>query len=720
MKQIISIKYFPFYFFLLFLLINTLYGQTTKRMVYTPIIKEVELRIDTLSYSYLKDTINYKGRIYLPIVFGNDEEVCEVHIFTNPTLQIESLRLLPSADYDIIDTLLHFNYDYYRTKIRFRNLSKSNFVSLIFGHKKEENTVETFTEIDLMPYSPTVAELYIKDNEIYVGEEKTFELTTNHIDNIVANGLWKKSEQMDYRVTRTGNRLQLHVVPKILGRNSFYFEIQTRKPFLGAHRQPTYTLPVIAQNFEVKSGRLAFLDIAQKDVTLDEDTRKEGIEVRISNHRHLKLNTTYRLEAQEERGGALIAELYTKTLLSNDEVLCLLRAYEYHRRTDGYLFIKAGDEAKFITNISISPRTKIRKLSILRSGAEWTTDNTIYPDETIEVRLEGDALNKGAFKFEGLISLLTDTLIRSENMQNFKLKVPLNITNRRVEIYDHEERTGVSLMVKEYQQPRPFNFIALNYGEGTFPVSGILKPILYDKPIKDINIQLLPNNIEGDTKLLFGKQYISIDVKVTNQRRELLDFRQINKIVVCPGEISPRYESYNNKDCQKTPISLNSIISPKTIDLDEWSKIELTFKHIPENYTTEGYQQKVEIYLERHSIFDVDVSFPAGLLVQRFKKDGFDPLGGVSFAAIAQFKFYQPNRIQRLRPYRVGIGTIAMNAFNLSSTATGRDLGIVALGSVFPTRKETRLSFPLYAGIGYFISAQDWFVMLGPGIRVSL
>ena len=44
----------------------------------------------------------------------------------------------------------------------------------------------------------------------------------------------------------------------------------------------------------------------------------------------------------------------------------------------------------------------------------------------------------------------------------------------------------------------------------------------------------------------------------------------------------------------------------------------------------------------------------------------------------------------------------------------------VITGSVYPTRKDVKLSFPLYVGGGYFLGSKKGFILLGPGIRISL
>jgi hypothetical protein len=47
-------------------------------------------------------------------------------------------------------------------------------------------------------------------------------------------------------------------------------------------------------------------------------------------------------------------------------------------------------------------------------------------------------------------------------------------------------------------------------------------------------------------------------------------------------------------------------------------------------------------------------------------------------------------------------------------------LGIVAIGSLYPSKRDSKLSFPLFLGFGYLIKQEQWFYLLGPGIRVNL
>ncbi|MFK7935928.1 MAG: hypothetical protein AB8G22_20615, partial [Saprospiraceae bacterium] len=229
-----------------------------------------------------------------------------------------------------------------------------------------------------------------------------------------------------------------------------------------------------------------------------------------------------------------------------------------------------------------------------------------------------------------------------------------------------------------------------------------------------------PNKIDQDG--LHGKQYLQIELRVNGPKNELIDTRTINNIVICPAANSPRHSYYRSKDCVEEDLNMNRYLRRKTSDLETWSSIELTIKHDPQKYPNGGYTKRIEIITKRFTTFNIDVSFPAGLITKRIGEDGFGTLSSISMAMIAQFSFYDPKRINYKRPFKFGAGFLAFNAFNFDPNNTNRDVGIVVLASLYPIKNSdrSRLSFPLYLGGGYFLSEQKWFVLLGPGIRLRL
>ncbi len=693
------------------------------------IFKLIELHIDSMKFTSLDNMISINGVTQLYFIYNDENEVCEVKLYPKNNQRIKNLTLFHSGDFEIIDSLLFIDNTYYRFKVRFINITKSQFLK--FTCKVLLDTSQIIEEIHLFPCTQTSLNIYPSNDELYIGEEKEFELITNNVENIRYSTDWTSGNDIDYRIVKKNGRLFVYLLPNKTGRRMLEMKLRTNKPSIDEQSNISYNLSPLLYNFLVKASRLQYLNIDKKEVTLDENTRMTGVEVQLDNSRLLTMNKTYRIENQEEPGGALIAEIFTKSSLANNRILCQLRVYNYHRNSEGYLYIKDGDNAKFITNFTISPKTQIEKISILREGGDWQQNLSVYPGEKFDLKIQGQGLHKAQFHFEDLEEIGTDTLIKNEYEQVFKLKVPVSISKKQLNIYNHSKPSGYYLTIKEYQEPRPFDYIFVNYGDLNRLVSSIHGPILYNKTVRDVVFSFNNDKIDSNDKL-FGKQYLKFDIQINSMKNELIEMKAIDNVVICPSDRSPRSKYYNDKNCWRGELSLNKYIRKKTYDLDEWTSIKVTIQHDASKYGGESIKKDVEIILKKKYKFDIDVSFPAGLItVYKTDKENeesgetervteFGNLWGVSMAMIAQFSFYHPDKIAKLRPYKVGAGFIALNAFNLSSSDTNQDLAFVILGSLYPTSKDNKLSFPLYFGGGLKMLDRSWMFLIGPGIRIRL
>ncbi|TAE00944.1 MAG: hypothetical protein EAZ97_04420 [Bacteroidetes bacterium] len=679
-------------------------------------LKDLELKIDTSVFSWKKDQIRYQNNRFLAFSYQKEEEIVEIRIFTRFS-NIQKISLQPSADYEILDSLIFLEEEYFKTRIKFKNLTKSQFLTFIFKIKTSE--YEFLREIPLFPYAKTEIGFQTPPEELFIGEEKTFDLISNLSNNIRTQEMWVTSEKMDYKITKNNGKLKLHVIPNVTGNIDLNLKISIFKPFLDERKRPIYDFTELKHTFKVKSSRLAFLNVEPNEVILD-DKANQGIEIQLDDTRGLKLEKTYRIEKQESAGGALLGEIFTRSRLTNNRILCWLRFYTYHRKIDGYLYIKDGDQAKFITNFDIVHKTNIEKISILREKSEWTTNLTVFPNENISLKIEGQGLSRSNFQFESQLDLKTDSTIKTDNVVIYDLKVPSQIASRKITLYNHENATSYALNISEYQKASELDFIQIDLGDEKMPLKDFTQPLLYSKTIRDITISFLPEKLDSAENFV-GKQHLTIDVKIMNKANQLVEINTIENVVVCPSENSLRGKLYVRTDCQQNMISLNTYLARKTHDLDEWSRIEITFKHKESAYPNQKtFSKKIEIILKRKYSFDIDLSFPGGLIVKKLGEQGYGSFNGVSMSVLAQFKFYKNDKIERLQPYRIGVGTLAFNVFNLNDNSTNRDLAVVVLGSVFPTRKDVKLSLPLYAGFGYMIKEEKWFFVLGPGLRIQL
>ena len=679
------------------------------------LFRKIEIKIDTAHFDSYTHVIEYNRENHLYFVYDDYNPTCEVRLYLNKPDMGNRIRLLGSNDYDLIDTLININNDHIRFKVRFRNLEEADFLNFTFAEKAENSLDSVIHIIPLLPTTHTSIDFRPSNNELFVGETKDYELLTNRATNIRINNLWKEDGAVNYRVTNDNGRIIISLLSQELGHQVLNLQLQTKTPYISDSGTINFNLPMIEEVFEVKASRLKFLRIDQEEVILDSDNLA-GYEIQLDNNPYLKLEHTYRIENQEDPGGPLYAEIFTRRYLNNGKILCSLRPYSYHSQSEGYLYIKENDVARFITNFDIIPKTNIKSVKILREGSDWTDNLNVYPGETIEVQILGESLHKANFVFDGITKLSSDTLLNNQNISSFMLKVPLNIYNKSVPIYNNDSYTGIDLKVTEFQRPREFDFIYVEGNGFKRELATMSNTIFADNLIQDISLQFDRDKIDSEGRL-YGQQHLNIKITLRGKNNELIELKDIEDIVICPGEFSPR-SSFYGTNCTAGILMINNYLSKKTYDLEEWSRIIIEISHDKSKHGGNGYSKTLEIILQKYWRFDIDVSFPAGLLT--FGKESSGALTGISLAMIAQFSFYEKNKINRFKPYKVGFGFIALDAFNFSENSDNRDIALVVLGSLYPTRKDKKLTFPLYFGGGYKLKQEEFFFLIGPGIRVSL
>lgn len=668
------------------------------------------------AFSSQVDGIRYARMDHLAFMYTSNEQILRADAYIRESFKGQ-LRLKPSNDFDILDSLELIGGSYYKFRVRFKNLSESEFVAFNFEAYSADEPGVTI-EIPLFPYTKTEVAFYPGSEDLYLGEARKFELVTNNLDNLVLDGIWRSAGEFDYRLTREENKAFVYIEPRSLGEHAFEVKFTTKRPFIDADRKPAFDLEPTRHTFNVRNSRHVFLRLDRREIIRD-PKNPGSTEVQIENNRKLQIGKTYRIEASEEVGTPLIAELFTSRRLTNDRVVCEFRPYRDHRIQDGFLFIKDGDTPVFMTNVEISPTPSISNLSVLRNGGEWSSNLNVKPGEVIDVRIEGNSLKKAQFFFDELQIISSDSVTQSDVVRNYRLQVPINVNKREQAIYEGNDPTGITLKISEHQRPRPFDFIFVNYGEGAQEVDLIDQPILYSKTVKDLVITFDRDKIDQG-ELLYGRQHVQIRVRMEDKDGALIENRNLGTFMVCPGERSPRSVYYPASGCRLDDIFVNSYLSRKTHSLSDWSRIEVIIEHVSTSYSGEGYSQSIVIYNQRRVTFDVDVSIPAGLITQKIGRgEQLAPLfSGIGFAMVAQFSFYKKGEIQRIQPYKLGAGFLGQNAFNFNPDAE-RDLGLIVIGSVYPVKRARKLNFPLFAGFGYFLQDSSFFFMVGPGIQVS-
>jgi len=657
------------------------------------------------------DGIGAAGQRQLPMRYREDEDVCELSL--RITGAQGRLSMLGSDDFDVVDSLAPSASGTYAAKLRFYEISRSEFLKI-----RLRDSSGTLLELALAPFARTEIRLDTAGLQWSQGQEAAVEILCNHPGNLVPFPVWKQADGFQYRLVESQERMFLHVLPVTIGPCDYALSLPLRKPDLVDGVVGPAEVRLQGQ-FLFRKARMPFLRISPQTVLLDDRSGREGIEVQLESSLSLASGRKYLLEESEAPGGPAIGEIFVKNIQSTGHVVGLLRAFNLHRRQSGSLFLKEAEAVRAVTNLDVLPQVHAGTVKVMRNGRDWLSDAVIHPGETVHLRIEGQSLDQARFGF-GELDLSPDAAadLSSETVFECKVTVPMSISRSIVPILDHGKPTGLALVVKEYQRAHAFDYLSVEYGNGPRSLPGISGPELAPGTIRDVQIRMDPKELDSG-QVLYGKQYVSVEVKVTGPTGNLLDVTTINDLVVCPDEHSPRFGFYDRSDCSGNVLNLNEHLGINTFDLEPWSKISLTFSNVADKHEQVRPPRRIDIYRQQRVRFDVDVSFPFGLLIRKASDEGWGNFSGVSMAMMAKLGFYENGAIDRLEPYELAAGFIALDAFDLSQVSSSRDLGVVALMTLNPVNPQRKLSFPIYFGGGYLLYSHEWFWLLGPGISVQ-
>ncbi len=699
-------------------------AQKIKETLKEGFIDELSLRIDTLVYTSEKNTFEYQKEKYLFFKSITNQDLFELTIIPKQDTLIESIKMIHSNDFLLVDSLRHFSEQYYRAKIRFNDLDNAKYLSLVFVIQlKTGKSINQ--EYKLFPYKDTYISYDVEPMDLFLDEEKVIEMPSQNVYNIRIDNDFSELNDYEIKLGQAVNTLKINIKPKVLGNKSLTLKLKTLKPFVNAQNELSFDLPHIKIKFNVKPNRIDYINPEKFTVYFNPDF-KAADDIQFDLNRNMGLRKTYRIEDQQETGGNLIAEIFTQSqLVNSNKVLCKIRTFALHRVNEGYLYIKDGDKTRFLTNFNIIEKPRIDEIAIMHDGEDWTGNLGVYPGEKFEVRIKGTGLQQSSLQFEGIENVIRDTTRLSDEVAFFIVKVPVSLPKKKVNVFLNKRSTEYSLLIKEYQLPTDFDFIIVNYdGEKNIPLNSdaFNKPIFYDGNIKDINFVFDPSKIDENGKLN-GKQYFDIEIKIFNSKNDLVEMQNLNNLAIVPSDNSPRSAFYDSKDARFLPISINDFLVHKTYTFDPFTQIIISVKHNDLKHGANGYTRKLKLIIKKKYNLDVQVSFPAGLLLYKFGdttsvESKFKNLSGISIAFIAQLQFYDENNVNKFKPYSIGAGFIAFDAFNFSQNSANRDLGVVALGTLTPLQRG-KLSIPLYLGGGYLINQDDWFLLFGPGLRFS-
>ncbi len=698
-------------FLVLLILINCSLTGTSQSF------KELTLRGDTTIFYQSKNSISYLGENYFFIPFKDSDQLFELTIYPNLDESVASIQIMPSSNVTVVDSLTYIDNKFFRGKIKLKNFSYGNSASLLI--KVVEKTKQYNREIKLFPYKKTLLTPIYQSIDSYSGEDKTLLIPVTNPENLNVPTTTIKGSDYDYSMSLNSASLNIRVQPHTTGSKEIVLDLETLYPFINSAGIPTTKLPPYTIRFTVKPSRLNFINTDKTKFFYDLKSASSE-EVQLDYKKDLEPGKTYRIENQLEPNGKLIAELYVKSPIGDNKLLCELRSYSYHKTSDGYLYVKQGAEAKYLTNFDILQKPTIENIALLHEGEEWSAARIVYPGEDVQLKIEGTGLLKTNFTFSNCLNIKQDSTRIFDDLVYYSFTVPAAINKKAILIEMNNEKTKYELAIKENRHPKELGFITINYENKHYSLDSSItnSPLMEPNSLDNVTVSFDESKI--DTKTVFyGKQYLDFELKLYNSKNDLIEEEKIDGIAICPDESSLRGIYYDRKDCFKNNINVNDYLLHKTYDLEGWSKLEITVRHSSGKYTEPGYSKKIVIIKQQRSAVDLQVSFPAGLLTKSFSTKGIGELSGFSIAFLAEMNFYKKNEVQKLKPYTIGAGFIALNVFNLTATNQQPDVGAVAIGSILPLKPERKLNFPLYLGFGYLLRSGEWFTLLGPGIEFN-
>jgi hypothetical protein len=688
------------------------YAQETEQ----GFIKDILIKTDSLAVNISSNKVSIDNDSYLYFNITDLTSVQEIIVRPNPSFPASFISILGSSDYTIIDSTKLISGEYH-TRVRFNNLDVNNKIKLNVLIKEPSNVLEK--QYKLIAVSKPSPETYLRNIDLFQDEQKIIEIPVKNGFNIKADNATVQTKDFDYSLSYKFNILFLRIKAHSTGLKHFSIPLKTVTPFVDDAQHLTNDLPPLLFNFNITTLKLNYLNFDKSTIYFNQDY-KNSEQILIDYNPIFEMSKNYRIEDQNS-GGILIAELYTLSPIDNkSKIICRIRPYSFHKITDGYLYIKDGDKNRSICNLNIIEKPQINRILIRRDGEDWEENLKVHPNENLEIKLQGKGLKNCKIQFDNITELKLDSAKSSDETVFYHLKIPIKIALKKIPIFIDRKETDYELIVEESKKPVNLEFVSINYGQQDIPITKINKPVLYDNVIKDININFNPDKIDENNQL-FGKQYLTIEVKIFNKEDDLIETEKIDDIIICPGDKSPRRDYYNLSDCTKDPINLNDYLDHKTYKLPAFTQILITIKDDMSKYNDDkGYTRKIRLILERKYNFDLQLSFPTGLVVKKYNEPGLGSLTGISASVLFNLKFYDKSEIGKLHPYSIGAGFLVLDALNLNNSASNpTDLGLVVMGSISPFKKNAKFSVPIYLGGGYFVKQGVWFAILGPGLEFN-
>ena len=700
------------YFFLCAVL-AMLPSQTIWAQTYS----NVFFRADTTTYSIKQNAIAYHDQTVIPLKLNAGQEIIEISFYPDQLAQVKNVQFYDNAAIDPIDTLVHLSNGSYSGKFKF-HLPQFGVPQTLLLKVTTDNAVinESFV---LFPYQVSYLSVPAEPLELVAGEDKVIELAATNALSLNFQSMQESNADFDYALVANEKDVAVTLHPKRAGMHNLVLYPQAKTAYLNDKGELTTKMAPVTLSFNVKPSRLYYVNFDKTEFYLDNHA-DEFEEVQLGPKCDFEIGKVYRIESRLEPGGKLIAEIIPKAVIADSKMLCILYPYSLHNSAEGYLYIKQGSDARYLTNFNVTPKPTIEHVALLHNGEDWTSTDIVYPGETVQVRVEGKGLTHAKIGFSNCVNVRQDTARIFDDVLFYTIKVPANINKKVIYLEINHKRTKAELVVKENQKPHNLDFVTLALEGQNVPLTAaaLNKPVVDRDVFKSVVLQFNPAVIDQGEDI-YGKQYLDLEIKVYNNKNDLIEIQHLENIVVCPDQASVRSPYYDRKDAFNSSINLNDYLTRKTYELEGWSRIEMVIKHAPGHYNETGYSRKVILIKRIITDYNLEVSFPTGLLTKRYGVNDVSELNGLSMAFLGQLSFYEKNNIKVLHPLKLGAGFMVLNMLSTANSTAPVDVGAVVIASILPLKQDGRFNFPIYFGTGYLFRSGSWFSLVGPGVQFN-
>ena len=155
------------------------FGQIAPQQLFS----DIKLRIDTNLYSWKANQIEAMGAPHLWFEYQEEAPVVELQVFPK-YWGLQGLRLAPADGYEPLDTFRMVNGEYYRAKLRLRDITQTDFLTLTIQARLRYQEAPYNYELRLFPVTQTQAYLPDGPEELFIGEEKVIPLESSNFRNI--------------------------------------------------------------------------------------------------------------------------------------------------------------------------------------------------------------------------------------------------------------------------------------------------------------------------------------------------------------------------------------------------------------------------------------------------------------------------------------------------------------------------------------------------------